>query len=345
MRTLSACLTAGGILVLGLACRQPTGNALTPAASAQAAGQATAPSTPPAKPMPVQLPDVLARVNGESVTKAEFDRLIKNLEVGNGPIPADRRDEILRGALDQLITYTALVQEAKARNISATDAEVDGRLKEMQAQFPTEDAFKKALADRNMTLQRLKDDTRIDTVIGKLLDAETANGPAVGDAEAREFYDKNPDKFRQEEAVRASHILIKVNDNADAATKQKAREQIDAVLKQAKAGADFASLARQHSQDGSAAQGGDLDFFTRGQMVPAFDQAAFALKPGEISDVVTTQFGFHIIKLTEKRAASTVPFDQVSARIRQYLGEQHKQERARLFIEGVKSKSKIEVLV
>ena len=356
MNRLVACLLVAGSVLALSACRKPSANALSSTASAQAPAQGAAQQTPDAaaqpaapaeaaKPMPAQLPDVLARVNGEAVTKAEFDRLIKNLELGNGPIPAERRDEIFRGALDQLITMTALAQEAKARKVTASDAEVEERLKQMKAQFPNEEAFNKALADRNMTLQRLKDDTRADTVIGKMLEAEVASQPAVTDAQVREFYDANPDKFTQDESIRASHILIKTAETDDEAAKKKARAAIESVLKEAKGGADFGKLAQQHSQDGSAAQGGDLGFFPRGQMVPPFEQAAFALKPGEISDIVTTPFGYHIIKVAEKRPASVVPFEQVSDRIRPYLEQQQKQERARAFIDAVKNKAKIEVLV
>ncbi len=301
---------------------------------------------PPAKPMPAQLPDVLARVNGEAVTKVDFDRLIKNMEVSaNQPVPAERRNEIYRHALDQLVTYTVLTQETRARKIVVTDAEVDENLKQMRSQFPNEDAFKKALAARGMTLEKLKSDAKIDMSINKMVEAEVASQGAPTDAQVREFYDKNPDKFKQDEAVRASHILFRVPENADAATKKKALDQAQSVLKEARAGADFAELAKKYSADGSAQQGGDLNFFTKGQMVPAFDQAAFSMKPGQISDIVTTQFGYHIIKVTDRRAASTVPFEQVSERIKEYLTEQQKQQKAQAFIESLKQKAKIEVLV
>ena len=117
-------------------------------------GRAATPAPP--KPVPAQLPDVLAKVNGQDVKKADFDMLVKDMELGQGPIPADRRDEVLRGTLDRLITYTVLSQEAKTRKVTATDAEVDDRLKQMQQQFPNEDAFKKALGERNMTIERLR---------------------------------------------------------------------------------------------------------------------------------------------------------------------------------------------
>jgi peptidyl-prolyl cis-trans isomerase C len=296
--------------------------------------------------MPAELPDVLARVNGESVKKADLDRLIKNMELSaNQPIPAERRDEILRRALDQLVTYTVLSQECRARKVTVTDAEIDGNLKQMQSQFPTEEEFKKALTARGMTLEKLRSDARIDMSINRMMEAELASTPVPTDPQVREFYDKNPDKFKQDEAIRASHILIPADEKADEATKKKARAEIDDILKQLKGGADFGELAKKYSKDGSAAQGGDLNFFPKGQMVPAFDQAAWALKPGEISGVVTTPFGYHIIKLTEQRPASTVPFEQVSPRIKEYLTEQQKQGRAEAFIELLKQKAKIEVLV
>jgi peptidyl-prolyl cis-trans isomerase C len=342
------------------ACRKaPTPSTTAAAASAPQAGatgappaapDATAvpkpPPAPPAKPMPAALPDVLARVNGESVKKADLDRLIKNMELSaNQPIPAERRDEILRKALDQLVVYTVLSQETRARKVMVTDAEIDGNLKQMQAQFPSEVEFKKALTARGMTLEKLRSDARIDMSINKMMEAELASAPVPTDAQVREFYDKNPDKFKQDEAIRASHILIPADEKADDATKKKARAEIDDILKQLNGGADFAELAKKYSKDGSAAQGGDLNFFPKGQMVPAFDQAAWALKPGETSGVVTTPFGYHIIKLTERRPASTVPFEQVSPRIKEYLTEQQKQGRAQAFIELLKQKAKIEVLV
>ena len=140
-------------------------------------------------------------------------------------------------------------------------------------------------------------------------------------------------------------MLVRVDEKADPAAKKKARAEIDAVLKQAKSGADFGKLAQQHSQDGSAAQGGDLGYFNKGQMVPAFDKVAFELKPGQISDVVTTQFGYHIIKVADHKPGRTVPFEESSAQIKQFLTQEKKQKHQDTYIEGLKKKSKIEVLI
>jgi peptidyl-prolyl cis-trans isomerase C len=340
-----------GLVVSGTACRKSPAAEARGAEASGAQAAATSGDAPqgipePPKPMPAQLPEVLARVNGQSVTKADFDRLVKNMETSAGqPIPAERRDEVLRRALDQLVTYTVLQQETKARNVAVADAEVDENLQRMKQNFPDEKAFQAALSARGWTVDQLRADTRTDLAINKLMETEVAAQPAATDAEVRDFYDKNPDQFKQDEAVRASHILIRADEKADAATKQKARARAEALAKEAKAGADFAKLAKENSADGSAAQGGDLNFMQRGQTVAAFDKAIFSMQPGQISDVVETEFGFHVIKVTEKRAASTMPFDQVSGRIRDYLTEQGKQRRAQSFIEGLKKKAKIEVLV
>jgi peptidyl-prolyl cis-trans isomerase C len=327
-----------------LGCRK---NPAEQSAAAQTPATQAKPAEPPAppKPMPAELPDVLARVNGQAVMKADFERLLKNLEANRGPVPPDQRDRVMRGLLDQLITYNVLKQEAAARSVQVPDAEVDAKVQEMRKPFATDAEFQKALTARNTTASQLKEDARADLVINKMMEAEVANATAATEADAKDFYDKNPDRFKQPDSIRASHILIMAAENADDATKKAARAKIDGVLKRVKAGEDFAALAKEHSQDGSSAQGGDLGFFPRGQMVPPFDQAAFALKPGEISDVVTTQFGYHIIKLIERKEASTVPFDTVKPRVLEFLSNDKKQQRINALIDDAKKRAKIEVLV
>lgn len=325
-----------------------TANAPAPSVGGPgASGQPGAPGQPPGiKPVPAQLPPVIARVNGEDVKKEDFDRIIHTMEARAGqPIPPDRRDEIMRGAIDQIVVYTLLSQESKKRGIKVDDKEIEEKMAQLRGQFPTQDAFEKALKERGMTIDSLRKDARIDLSVTKLMEAETAALPGPSDLEAKDFYEKNPERFKQDESVRASHILIRVDPKADAATKKKARAEIDAVLKQAKAGADFAKLAQQHSQDGSAAQGGDLGPFPKGKMVPEFDKVAFELKPGQISGVVTTQFGYHIIKVVDHQPGRAIPFEEASPQIKQFLGEQKKQDHSQAYIDALKKKSKIEVLV
>jgi peptidyl-prolyl cis-trans isomerase D len=161
--------------------------------------------------------------------------------------------------------------------------------------------------------------------------ADFAAQAAVGEAEARAYYQSHlDDRFTDPEEVRARHILVKVAADADQATRDKARAEADDLLKQARGGADFAALAQAHSGDtGSAEKGGDLGFFPHGKMVPSFDAAAFALEPGQVSDVVESPFGFHVIKVEEKRPGGPKPFEAVRDQIVQELTNDRALELAR----------------
>ena len=282
------------ILLLAVAaCSRTPAEADTP----DAAQAATSAESEAVQPVPAQLPDVLARVNGEAITRTEFEQAVQSLEGRAGsPVPPDQRDRIFRSVLDDLVGYTLLKQEATARSVTVPDADVEARIGEIRSQFPSEDVFMQMLIERNMTLDQIRTDARQDMAIGRMIEAELAGTVGVTPEQLQDFYTKNPDQFAQPERVRASHILIAFPENADAAGKAQARTTAEQVLGEITAGKDFAALAKQHSQDpGSAVNGGDLGFFQQGQMVGAFNDAAFSLQPGATSGLVETEFGFHII--------------------------------------------------
>lgn len=325
-----------------------TANAATPAEQAGAAPPAGALlGAQPPKPVPAQLPDVVAHVNGENVTKLDFERAIAAIEARNGgPVPTEQRDQIFRSVLDQVIAYRLLVQESRARKLSADEADIEAQLTQIQGQFPSEDAFKQMLTSRKTTLEQMRSDLRQDLIVQKMIENEVAPKSAVTPAQVTDFYTKNPDQFKQPERVRASHILIMVAKDADAAAKTQARTKAADILKDVKAGKDFAALAKQHSQDpGSAQNGGDLGFFQPGQMVGPFNDVAFTLAPGDISDLVETEFGFHIIKVAEKQTPRTVPLEEVRQRLEQYLERQNRQQQTDAFVNGLKTKGKIDILI
>lgn len=316
----------------------------TPVAAPAPSGQ---PAEPAIKPVPAQLPDVVARINGEAVSRAEFERAVMELETRAGQsVPADQRDRIFRGVLDQLIAYRLLLQESTARKIAVPDVEIDRRIDEIRRQFPSEEAFQQTLEQRNMTLTALRADQRQGMQIDKMIEAEVAGKIAVNAEQVTDFYQKNPSQFQQGERVRASHILIRFPENADAAAKEQARARAAELLKEVKAGKDFAALAKQYSQDpGSGSNGGDLGFFERGQMVGPFDQVAFALPPGQPSDLVETTFGYHIIKVADKQSSRTVPLDEVRPQIQQFLEGQNREQQMRVFVDGLKAKGKVEIFI
>jgi peptidyl-prolyl cis-trans isomerase C len=331
------------LLVVACACNRSAGPAPEPASSATTAATAEQPP----KPVPAVIPDVLARVNGETVTKAEFDEAVAALEDRNrAPVPPDQRDRAFRGVLDQLVSLKLLAQEAATRKVVVADADVNARIAEVRQQFPSEDAFNQALKQRNKTVDMLRAEARSSMAIQKMLEDTLSGKVAVSAQQSKDFYDKNPDQFKRPEQVRASHILFSLQETADVAAKAAVKRKAEGVLKQVKAGGDFAALAKEHSQDpGSAVNGGDLGFFPRGQMVPPFDQAAFTLAPGSTSELVETQFGYHIIRVAAKREAGTVSLEEVRPQLEQYLENMNRQREMQAFVDGLKAKGKVEILL
>jgi peptidyl-prolyl cis-trans isomerase C len=183
-------------------------------------------------------------------------------------------------------------------------------------------------------------------IVSRLLDTQLASATAVKESDISAFYKENPSEFQVPAQVRASHILVSASQTDDAATKNAARAKAAGILKRARAGADFAALAKEFSQDPvSAANGGDLGFFKQGDMVGPFNDTAFALAPGTISDLVETDFGFHIIKVLEKQAARAVPLQEARASIEQYLQNRGRQEQMQQFVQSLRSKGKIDVFI
>ena len=297
--------------------------------------------------MPAQLPSVLARVNGEEIGRWEFDNAVKRVEQRAGaPVPPEKRDEILRGVLDQLVAYHLLAQEAHKRKLDVSDGDVDRRMAEIRGSFPDENTFTQGIAAQGLTVDQLRAQTRTSLQVQKIIDAEVASQVSVADADVEAFYKQNQERFKQGESVHASHILIGVPQNAAPEQKAAARTKAQSVLKRLRAGADFAEVARSDSQDpGSAPNGGDLGFFARGQMTPAFEDAAFKLKAGAMSGVVETPFGFHIIKVSEKKPPHTATLGEAGGQIKEFLVQGQRQTKLEQLIDQVKAKSKIEILV
>jgi len=324
-------------------------SATQPVASAPAAG-GTGPgaaAAPAAKPVPAQLPDVVARVNGEDVKKAELDMAIKTLEDrARTPVPAEQRDAVFRQVLDRIIGYHLLVQEARNRKIAAPPWEVDGQIEQIKKQFPTEDAFKQMLQSRGVTVESLRKDTTDTIAVNQMLQKELDPKIKVTEADMKTFFDQNRPKFRQEDSVHASHILIRVDEKADAAARTVAKAKAEDLLKQLKKGVAFADLAKKNSEDpGSAANGGDLGFFSRGQMVPAFEAAAFALQPGQTSSVIETPFGYHVIRVSEAKPGRDLNYDEVKGQIDEYLKQQQRDQYSQEFVDQLRAKAKVQILI
>jgi peptidyl-prolyl cis-trans isomerase C len=190
---------------------------------------------------------------------------------------------------------------------------------------------------------------RLDHIVNDFLSREYLTGVimknvSVTDEDMEQYYNLNKEKFSVPEQVRARHILIKVSPDAPDEEKSKAREKAQAILERAKKGEDFAQLATENSDDpGSGSRGGDLGFFGRGRMVKTFEEAAFSLKPGQMSGIVETRFGYHIIKAEEYTEARTKPLDEVKDTVQKQLKDEMAKSKATEFIQTVTEEAGMKV--
>ena len=190
--------------------------------------------------MPAELPAVIAKIDGEPIERWELDSAVHGFEGRSGAIPSEKRDEVLRGLLNQLVAFHVLAQESRARKLDVSDAELEARLAETKRDFKTEVAFQQALAAQGFSLAQLQRQLRASMLVAKLVDKEINPTISVQDADVDTFYQQNLERFKQSETVHASHIMIGLPPNADATAKQQARAKAQAVLKQVRGGADFA---------------------------------------------------------------------------------------------------------
>ncbi|WP_438447230.1 peptidylprolyl isomerase [Gorillibacterium sp. sgz5001074] len=225
--------------------------------------------------------ETVAKVNGTSISKtALYDALVA---AGGSQ------------TLQNLISEELVKQESDKAGIKITDADLEKEMADIKKNFSSDEQFQAALTQYNMTLDKLKADMTVQAQLRKLLEPQVK----VTDDDVKKYYDENLESLKTPEQVRASHILVKT------------KEEAETVLADLKKGGDFAAIAKEKSLDpGSKEQGGDLNFFSKGMMEEPFETAAFALKVGELSSVVETSNGFHVIKLTDHKDAATPTLDQ-----------------------------------
>lgn len=343
-------MTKPAFAALLVALLLPAGSFADEAADKAAAKPEAKSATKPAANEPAQpaAKTVVAKVNGTVITKQEVDRAVKVMLAQSQmqePVPADTLKQAEAAALDQLTSAELLYQEAAKLSVKDLDKQIKEKVAQNRAKFKTEAEFVEALKGIDMTMGDMEDFTRKDIVINNFIEQRFSAKAAASDAEARKFYDENMDQyFKKPEAVKASHILVGADEKTSAAERKKAQEKAESILKRLKAGEEFAALAKAESSCPSASQGGDLGSFGRGQMVPAFEKAAFALKPGEVSGVVETEFGYHIIKVVEKQEEGAEKFEAVKDKISDFLKRQKVQQELSSYIDELRKNAKIENL-
>ena len=305
----------------------------------QAASEPPPASAAPAKPAgkisDLFADPVVAKGKGVEVKRSQVEEAMTGLKSNLAARGQAMSSQDLQNAqpqvLDRLIQIQLLLAKATAADKADAVQMTSNRIEAIKLRYGGEENLNRQLKSVGTTQEELR---------GKMMEEATAQATLerelkvnATDEEIKKFYDDNPAKFEQPEMVRASHILISTRDpenpNKDLPEDQKAAKHklAEDLLKRARAGEDFAKLAKQYSDDpGSKDKGGEYQF-PRGQMVPEFEAAAFSLKTNEVSDIVTTQYGYHIIKLSEKIAAKKVELAKVAPDVKEYLKQQQMQKR------------------
>jgi len=288
----------------------------------------------------------VAVVNGSAITQKDFDRELtsvqQRLQASGRSLGDAQFSELRKNLLENLINMELLYQEAQKSGVTVEDAVVAEHIEKLKTQFGSQEEFKKALEKMNASEPALRAQTKKGLTVKEFVDKKIIQDVVVPDKELRAYYDSHPNSFRQPEQVKASHILIKAEPEAKEEQKALARKKLKEVQKRLEKGEDFAALAKEYSEGPSGAKGGDLGYFGRGQMVKPFEEVVFVLKPGAVSDIVETNFGYHLIKCVDKKPETTVAYGDVKEKLRQYLKQQKGREKMGSYIAKLKEKAKVE---
>lgn len=307
---------------------------------------AHAQNPPPAAGKPA---DVVATVNGKPITRQQLDEASVNdlqmLQAQGQQLTPDQTLGFQRQVLGKLIDQTLLDQAANGAKMPDLDKKIEAQIAEIKGQFKTEQEFSDRIAKAGRTQEQFRADVTSGVRLKEFVEQQFGNKVQIGDDKIKAFYDENPQYFQAPEMVRASHILVTVPADATDEVKKAKRAAIDAARARVLKGEDFAKVAGEVSDCPSKQNGGDLDFFGKGQMVPEFEKTTFAMKDGEVSEVVTTQFGFHVIKRTASQEAQKKTLEKMKDTIVRFLKNREVNKQVAQFVEEQKKTAKIETFL
>jgi len=275
-------------------------------------------------------PEVLVRVNGRAVTLAEFRREFARILPPDQTLSAAERGELERSFLVQLIDRELTLAEAQRLGVSLDPGAVDAAVREYRSEYPG-DSFTAVLREQGLTPEQWRRELKRSLLMEKVMRQAVDARVMVSDAEIEDYFKTHQDQFDRPEQVRARQIVV--------AGEEEGKKAL-AGLHQ---GRSFAEVAREVSLSPDAEQGGDLGFFGRGEMPPEFDAAVFTLEPGQVSDLVKSDYGYHIFLVEERRSARRLNLPQVREQIREQLLADKRQRAYQDWLQELRSKATIEM--
>jgi parvulin-like peptidyl-prolyl isomerase len=289
--------------------------------------------------------NVVAVVNGAELTAAELGQekqKIAPMELGfHGGMPEEKLKEIETKALSILLDKELQYQDAVAKGLKIEKKLLAAEKEKLAARFKSKGEFTKALEVAGFTEKSLTRFIERNILAERIKHQEVNEKVKITDQMVKEYYEKNKDKYFKPEEFRASHILVKVDPTASAEDKVNLKARAEALLEKIKDGADFGEVAVENSDDMSRIKGGDIGYFHAGRIVPEFEAVILTMKVGEISGTVETIYGYHIIKLTEKKLPHQMQFDEVREKIKASLTEREQKSLFEQWMGGLKAKAKI----
>ncbi len=289
----------------------------------------------------------VVKVNHVGISREEvdrtLDRLILELEDRMPPEQVEQaRPHLKTQAVENLVNQSLLVQEADRSGVQSDEAEVEKRFSEIAGRFPAVESFRTVLGSMGMSEDAFRTELGQHLKIELLLASEVGSQEKVTQEEVEDFYRDNPENFALQEKVRARHILISTEPDDSEPLRAQKREEISRLRVEIEDGGDFAGLAGRHSGCPTRSEGGDLGFFERGRMARPFEEAAFNLRPGELSGVVETEFGYHLIQVTERQEAGVVPLERAREKIAEYLSARKNEKRIGAYLQGLRRTAVVE---
>ena len=290
-----------------------------------------------------------ARVNGTIIAVEDVDRQVlrfqQQYQSQGLNLTVEQEGIARRRVLEGLIDRRLMKLSAAGAGYSADPAEVEEQFAQYKGQFSGEEELNAVLAEQGLTLESIRADIGEYLAIQAFLEKEFYENIEITEGAARDFYDGNPGIFDQPEEVRASHIFLALDPQAEEDVRRGVEDRMKAIQERIAGGEEFAALAMELSEGPSGPQGGDLGFFGRGAMVPEFEAAAFALNAEEVSKVVQTPYGLHLIKLMDRREARTPSFEEVKNQIIDTLTDQKAQEAIDSFLAEQRGAAQIEIVM